>query len=84
MTNGPARSSSERQLLSRDTGELDQAEGTAGAKIPGKFKGEKGDWEGWPGTWGQKAEGGGGRSQLRRWLNLVRSLDLILHVKGNL
>ena len=38
------------------------------------------DWE----CGRRRLKEGGRCSQLRRWLNLVRSLDLILHVKGNL
>lgn len=53
MTNGPGKASSERQLLSKDAREAGQAEGTAGAATPGKFKGEK-DQKGWVGMWGEE------------------------------
>lgn len=66
LDNGPGKPL--QQLLSKDAREAGQAEGTAGAVTPGKFKGEK-DQAGRVGMWG-KAEGGDG---VRARLEMVKS-----------
>ena len=83
LTNGPGKASSERQLLSKDAREAGQAEVTAGAVTPGKFKGEK-DQKGWVGMWGEEGwRRRRGSEPVWRWWNMVRGLCVILHAKGS-